>query len=116
MLSWCSYKSFWTRALVDLLRNLMGPHHREPSVEELSDITGFQITVRECPLLPQQGATAHSLCTNAVRVQDVVWTLQNLSMVRYYKVCSHPPHRDSSPMFATPVAEWSCGRGNTSCQ
>lgn len=54
-----SYKAFWTQALLELLRSLTGPN-RETSVEELSNITGFQEA-------------------------DVVWTLQNLNMVRYYK-------------------------------
>jgi len=52
-----TYKSFWAQALLELLRQF---GNRPTSVEELSDITGFQ-------------------------TQDVVWTLQNLNLVRYYK-------------------------------
>lgn len=50
------YKSFWSQALIEIMCDM----HRQTTVEELSDLTGFQTT-------------------------DVVWTLQNLQLVRYYK-------------------------------
>jgi len=50
------YKSFWSQTLIEIMLDM----HRQTTVEELSDLTGFQ---RE----------------------DVVWTLQNLQLVRYYK-------------------------------
>ena len=51
-----SYKSYWSKTLINVLRK-MG---RQTSIEELSDMTGFQ-------------------------TQDIIWALQNLQLIRYYK-------------------------------
>lgn len=101
-----SYKSFWTDALIELLRKLTTPT-REASLEELSDLTGFQMT-------------------------DVVWTLQNMNMVRYYKgeyqlsvtqkqLDDHgPPRPDTTPFIPENLrwepwedAPFSPGRNNS---
>lgn len=50
-----SYKSFWKGVLLDLLNT-----NRDTTLEQLSDVTGF-------------------------RLDDVIWTLQNLNLVRYYR-------------------------------
>jgi hypothetical protein len=50
-----SYKSFWKAALLETLL-----HNRDTTLEQMSDITGF-------------------------RMEDVIWTLQNLNLVRYYR-------------------------------
>eukprot|EP00658_Telonema_sp_P-2_P065874 TRINITY_DN55020_c0_g1_i2.p1 TRINITY_DN55020_c0_g1~~TRINITY_DN55020_c0_g1_i2.p1 ORF type:complete len:481 (-),score=97.98 TRINITY_DN55020_c0_g1_i2:23-1465(-) len=50
-----SYKAFWKHALLDILAT-----QKDVTLETLSDMTGF-------------------------RMEDVVWTLQNLNLVRYYR-------------------------------
>jgi len=50
-----SYKSFWKTVLLDILVG-----NRDTTLEQMSDITGF-------------------------RMEDVIWTLQNLNLVRYYR-------------------------------
>eukprot|EP00656_Telonema_subtile_P045819 TRINITY_DN5207_c0_g1_i2.p1 TRINITY_DN5207_c0_g1~~TRINITY_DN5207_c0_g1_i2.p1 ORF type:complete len:465 (-),score=87.23 TRINITY_DN5207_c0_g1_i2:58-1452(-) len=50
-----SYKAFWKSALLDILST-----DKDTTLEQLSDITGF-------------------------RMEDVIWTLQNLNLVRYYR-------------------------------
>lgn len=50
-----SYKAFWKRALMEILSS-----HKDTTLEQLSDTTGF-------------------------RMEDVIWTLQNLNLVRYYR-------------------------------
>ena len=51
-----SYRSYWTRVLLGLLRDFKG----SLSIKELSNVT-------------------------AIRVEDIVQTLQTLNMVKYYK-------------------------------
>lgn len=50
-----SYKSFWKNALLEILVG-----NKDTQLEQLSDMTGF-------------------------RLEDVIWTLQNLNLVRYYR-------------------------------